>query len=169
MISSQSISSILRFNIFLSGVCALKLRNQKSIAGTLKIFIHTNPHRTQDKQYFRSIAIQFATPTNSTSEIIKYAMKGLDIIFKQGYNYMKCGVELLNLVPEDQVQLNIFSKPGNANNKKAIAALDKINRSLGKEIVRLGIQGFSKSYKARAAHLSPCYTTRLDHIIKIKN
>ncbi len=148
--------------------CALKLRNQKSAAKELKVFVHTNPHRIQDEQYFRSVVVQFETATNSTPEIIKYALKGFEIIFKDGIKYMKCGVELRGFIPEDQLQLNLFSDTDNTKSKKAVAALDKVNKALGKDLVRFGIQGFDKKFKARAAHLSPCYTTNINHIIKIK-
>ena len=151
-----------------AATCALKLRNQKSAAKELKVFVHTNPHRLQDEQYFRSVVIQFETATNSTPQIIKYALKGFEIIFKEGIKYMKCGVELRGFIPEDQLQLNLFSNFDNTKSSKAVAALDKVNKTLGKDLVRFGIQGFNKKYKARAAHLSPCYTTNINHVIKIK-
>ena len=151
-----------------AATCALKLRNQKSSAQEIKVFVHTNPHRTQDEQYFHSVVIQFETATNSTPEIIKYALKGFEVIFKEGIKYMKCGVELKGFVPEENVQLNLFSSKDNTKNKKAVVALDKINKSLGKDLVRFGIQGFGRKYKARAAHLSPCYTTNIQEVIKIK-
>ena len=151
-----------------AATCALKLRNQKSAAKEIKVFVHTNPHRTQDQQYFRSVVVQFETATNSTPEIIKYALKGFEIIFKEGIKYMKCGVELREFVPEESVQLNLFSLIDNTKHHKAVMALDKVNKSLGKDLVRFGIQGFDKKFKARAAHLSPCYTTNIKHVIKIK-
>ena len=152
-----------------AATCALKLRNQQSAAQELKVFVHTNPHRLQDQQYFRSVVIRFETATNSTADIIKYALKGFEIIFKEGIKYMKCGVELRGFVPEESVQLNLFSGADNTKNKKALMALDKVNKAMGKDLVRFGIQGFQKSFKARAALLSPCYTTNIHHIIRIKN
>lgn len=47
-------------------------------------------------------------------------------------------------------------------------AMDKVNRALGKEIVRLAVQGFEKRYRLKAEHLSPCYTTNIDHILKVQ-
>ena len=152
-----------------AATCALKLRNQQSAAQEVKVFVHTNPHRLQDQQYFRSVVIRFETATNSTTDIIKYALKGFEIIFKEGIKYMKCGVELRGFVPEESVQLNLFSGTDNTKNKKALMALDKVNKAMGKDLVRFGIQGFQKSFKARAALLSPCYTTNIHHIIRIKN
>ena len=148
--------------------CALKLRKQKTIARELKVSINTNPHRLQDSQLFRSVVIQMEVATNNTPEIIKYALKGLDIIFRPGYNFMKCSVEVKNLVPEDTEQLNMFSKRKPKQDHHLLATLDKVNLSLGKDLVRFGVQGFEKNYKARAAHISPKYTTRLADIIRIR-
>jgi len=150
-----------------AATCATKLRRQKSMAKELKVFINTNPHRMQDKQYSHGICIKMASASNSTPEIIKYALLALDIIYKEGYSYMKCGVELYNLVPEDTFQMNIFSKP-DPKSKIINGTVDKLNGAMGKDLVRFGIQGFDKAYKARADHLSPCYTTRISDIIKTK-
>ena len=75
----------------------------------MKVFLNTNPHRLQDPQYFRSIRLQMESATNSTPELIKYALKAFDIIFKEGFSYMKCGIELYNLIPESTVLQNMFS------------------------------------------------------------
>ncbi len=149
--------------------CALKLREQKSAAGELRVFLHTNPFRPQDKQYFRSVVVQLPLASNSTPTIIHYVLKGLNLIFKPGYQYHKCGVELRNLVPENETQLNLFDSNSPAKMKAAVAALDKVNGALGKETVRFGVQGFKKSYKARAASVSPCYTTDISQVIKIQH
>ncbi|MEJ7610972.1 MAG: Y-family DNA polymerase [Ferruginibacter sp.] len=149
--------------------CALKLRRQRSAAKELNVFINTNKHRIQDPQYYRSVTIRFENATNSTPEIIKYALKGLDIIFKEGYRYMKCGVEVMDLVPEEIIQLGIFSDAADPKKKKLNDALDTVNISLGKECVRYAVQKFDKKYKARAARLSPRYTTQLTDIITIRN
>lgn len=149
--------------------CALKLRAQRSSARSMRVFINTNLHRPQDPQYFRSITVRFETATNSTPVIIKYALKAMDIIFREGYNYMKCGVEVHDLVNESDVQFNMFSEVSPVKESKLGLAVDKLNTLMGRGSVRYGIQGFKKNYKARAAHLSPRYTTDIRDIIKIKN
>lgn len=151
-----------------AATCAMKLRRQKSMSKDIKVFINTNPHRFQDKQYAPSICIKMESASNSTPEIIKYALLAMDIIFKEGYNYQKCGVELNNFVPEDSFQRNLFAE-ADPKTKIVNSTVDKVNDAMGKDLVRFGIQGFDKAYKARADHLSPCYTTRINDIIKIKN
>lgn len=44
-----------------------------------------------------------------SSVISKYALKALDIVYKDGYNYLKCGVIVMDLVPDNQVQGNLFN------------------------------------------------------------
>lgn len=81
---------------------------------------------------------------------------------------MVCGVEVLDLVPEGCKQANLFEETANTGSKTLMEAMDKINKALGKEVVRLAVQGFEKKYRLRAEYLSPCYTTNIQHILKVK-
>jgi DNA polymerase V len=152
-----------------AAACAEKLRRQRSCCREMNIFINTNPHKTEEPQYSRSIDIQFERATNNTAEIIKYAVKGLEIIFKVGYRYMKCGVIVNDLVPEDSIQASVFEATNLERDKKIMITMDKVNRLMGKETVRMAAQGFEKRYKLRTDHLSPKYTTDINQILKVKN
>lgn len=151
-----------------ASTCALKLRQQKTCCGTINVFIQTNPHKTQEAQYYRSINIDLLRASNDTAEIIKYSLKGLDIIFKQGFLYMKAGIIVMNLVAEDAVQHSLFDKEDRSRNEKIMKTMDKINFCLGKDTVRMAVQGFDRRYKLRADHLSPKYTTDINQILKVK-
>lgn len=148
--------------------CARKLREQKSCCRKLQVFIQTNPHKTNEEQYMQAIDIQLERASNNTSEIIKYAIKGLNLIFKAGLRYLKAGVIVMDIIPEQEIQANIFETAGKRNNKTVMTALDEINRQLGKDIVRFAVQGFEKRYSLQAANLSPQYTTNIDHILKVR-
>lgn len=150
-----------------AAACAEKLRRQKSCCKEMSVFINTNPHKTYEPQYMRSINLELERASNNTAELIKYALKGLDIIFKKGYRYMKCGVIVQEFTPEGALQGSLFETADMEKNKKIMAAMDKLNNSLGKETVRLATQGFKKRYKLRADHLSPRYTTNIDQILKV--
>lgn len=151
-----------------AAACALKLRNQNSCCRSIHVFLQTNLHRTQDKQYSRSITIDLQTATNFTGEIIRHAIKGFDIIFKDGYNYLKCGVIALDIVPDNQVQSSLFDQCDRKKNKTAMQAMDEVNQSLGKEIVRLSVQGFEKRYQLKTEYLSSHFTTDMKQILKVK-
>ncbi len=147
--------------------CALKLRQQKSCAREVIFFLQTNPHRTEDKQYSMSIKLKLESATNNTPELIKYVTKGFAMIYKPGFNYLKCGVIVDNLVPESAVQFSIFKNGDEGKTKGIISAIDSINQNLGKETVRFAIQGFEKRYRLKAEMLSQRYSTNINELIKV--
>lgn len=148
--------------------CAEKLRAQGSCARQVHVFIQTNPHKLEDRQYFRSITIPQEVPTNHTPELTKAALKGLELIYRNGYRYMKCGVIVMDLVPATAVQGGLFDTADRPRNNKLMDAMDKINTSFGPDLVRFAVQGFEKRFKLRQAHRTPRYTTRIDEIVKIR-
>ncbi|MEO8148542.1 MAG: Y-family DNA polymerase [Bacteroidia bacterium] len=148
--------------------CALKLRKDNSCASSIQVFINTNQFRPQDKQYYRSIKMQIPVATNSTSEIIHYALKGLNIIYTEGYNFMKAGVVVTEIVPHQNVQVGIFDDINRTKNSMVMKTLDKINNIYGKDMVRIAAQGYEKKFRMRAQMLSQCYTTRFDQLLTIK-
>jgi DNA polymerase V len=150
-----------------AATCALKLRQQHSCCKSLHVFVQTNPHRTEDRQYSRSITVELATASNDSREIIKYALKAFELVYKEGYNYLKCGVIVMDLVPATHVQGNLFSKPS-VKGRTIMETMDMVNKCLGKDTVRLAVQGFDRRYKLKAEHLSPCYTTNIKDILKVK-
>ena len=149
--------------------CAEKLRKQKSVCRYINVFISTNPHKINHKQYKHSITIQCDTATNLSSEIISYALKGLEIIFQsKDYLFMKVGVMVLDIIPECEVQINMFDTKDRTKDKRALDAMDKINRLYGTGTVRIAVQRFDKRFRLRADHLSKKYTTRLSEVVNIK-
>jgi DNA polymerase V len=148
-------------------IAAEKLRKQNSCTGLINVFVQTNMHRAQDKQYFRSVNVPLPVSTSSTRELIQHALKGLDIIFRPGHNYAKCGVMLMEIIPADQVQYGMFDEVNRDKEEKLMKAMDKINNNFGKQLVRFAVQGYARKWKLRAEKLSPCYTTRLSDVLTI--
>jgi DNA polymerase V len=151
-----------------TAMVAAKLRSEQLAANTIQLFVQTNAHRSDDKQYFRSLTINLPVATNSTHELIRYAQQGLDTIYRPGYNYGKTGITAMELVPEQEVQYNIFDNENRARDSKLMKVMDMVNKSFGKNAVRFALQGFSASWKLRQLKLSPCYTTRIDDILTVK-
>jgi DNA polymerase V len=148
--------------------CAAKMRSEKTCCRSLEVFIQTNPHKTQESQYRRSVQIELARATNHSGEIIKAALNGLELIFKKGFHYMKCGITVRDLVPETSVQASCFDGVDRNKNKRIMRAMDHINRSMGGEVVRSAVQGFERSYRLKTEYLSQRYTTRMQEILKIR-
>ncbi|HMJ47707.1 MAG TPA: Y-family DNA polymerase [Ferruginibacter sp.] len=151
-----------------TSACARKLRQQGSCATKIHVFVQTNIHRTGDEQYFSSVTIQLPVPTNNTPELLKYSLKALGIIFKPAINYLKLGVIVQDLVPETEIQGSIFDGEDRKKNNSLMVCVDTINKVLGKDLVRISSQGYSKKWKLKAAHLSPCYTTRIGQLYSLR-
>lgn len=148
--------------------CASKLRDDGSCCRRLKVFIQTNPHKTSETQYLRSVDVDLERASNHSGEIIKAALRGLDLIFKPGFLYMKCGVTVMDLVPESSVQTSCFDGADAGKNARVMKTMDSINQDLGKEIVRTAVQGFDRRYRLKTEYLSPRYTTRMSDVLKIR-
>lgn len=144
--------------------CALKLRAQRTAAGTVHVFLQTNPHRTHDKQFARSVNVRLATAANDTSTIIKAALDGLFTIWSDGYRYKKVGVVVMDLVPESAIQQDLFHSPRKTKVYQLMKTIDSINGVKGKDTVRMGAQLGEKNYRLRAEHLSRHYTTNINEL-----
>ncbi len=147
--------------------CAQKLRSQHSCCKSLQVFIRTHPHRTDLPQYGASIVLDMETHTNATPQLVKYALKGLDLVYRPGYWFKRCGIMVYNFVPETVVQTNLFTDASDTKSRRLMETMDKINHLLGKDTVRIAAQGYKKKHRLRAEHLSPCYTTRVSDVCKI--
>ncbi len=146
--------------------CAEKLRKEKQNSGSLMVFIHTNSFNKNEGQYYKNIIIKFAYHTNSSIDIVKYAIEGLKRIYKKGFRYKKAGVILMDFIPENPEQLVLFDYK-NPKHTKLMQVIDDINTKNGKHIVRLSGQDLKKTWKMKQENLSQKYTTCLAEIIEI--
>jgi DNA polymerase V len=143
--------------------CAQKLRKEGSCARKIHVFLQTNVHRKQDEQYFHSVTLDIPAPTNSTVELLKYAMQAMDLLYKPGYYYQKTGVIVMDLVPETCVQMALFENTNRKKEKKVMKTLDELQENFG-DVVRFATQEFNKKWNLRRNHLSKSYTTKFDQL-----
>lgn len=149
--------------------CAYKLRQQKSVAISLMVFIHTNHFRSDLPQYTKNIIMNLPVPTSNTGEIVRYAEIGLKKIFRSGFSYKKAGVIIMEIANQENIQLNLFKTTDLSKSDKLMQAVDKLNDKYQKS-VRLAAQGTDTKPKwhLRQENLSPCYTTNINDILTIK-
>ncbi|MDQ6763885.1 MAG: Y-family DNA polymerase [Bacteroidota bacterium] len=153
-----------------AATCAVKLRKQNCVCKKVNVFIQTNPNRPDLKQYKHSITFQCETATNVSNEIIAYALKALDIMYlHDDYFYFKCGVMVLDLIPQSVVQISMFDGHDRSKGKILNTIMDEMNLTMGEGTVRMAVQRFEKRYKLRAQYLSKKYTTNIKDIIKVKS
>lgn len=146
--------------------CSEKLRSQKCCCNSLMVFLHTNWHRRDLPQYMRNIVIQLPYPTNSAIELAEFAVKAFEKIYRSGYQYKKAGVVVMDFTPEDLPQLALFDN-SDPRHIPLMAAMDVLNKSFGRRMVKLASQDPKREWKMRQERLSPRYTTKLSEIITV--
>lgn len=127
--------------------CAEKLRKERSVCSVVHVFINTNPHRTDLPQYYHSIDMKLALASNDSPTLVKTALRGLNLIWKDGYDYMKAGVVVQKLTPQDCLQTAMFETDNKTKLNAAMTALDGVNKRYGKHTVQVAAQGEKKEYK----------------------
>jgi DNA polymerase V len=141
---------------------AEKLRHQQSVTGCITVFIRTNPFNPHEPQYQRAASVKLDTGTQDTRIIIGIAGRLLEEIYKPGYGYHKCGVQLSHIQPETTPgQIDLFDFTGNglpAENRVLMKTLDQINRRYPKAI-SIAATGFDKTWKPKSERISQHYTT----------
>jgi len=146
--------------------CAEKLRRQNSCCNMLTVFIYTNNFRKDLPQYYKSIMVRTHYPTNSSIDLIKYAVNGLERVYKEGYHYKKAGVIVMGITPENTKQFTLFTSE-NPKHLPLMETIDSLNKSIGQNKVKFASQDLGRTWKMKQEKLSPRYTTKLSEIIKI--
>lgn len=157
-----------------AAMCAEKLRKQKSACRAVQIFLQTNPFDDTQRYYGPSSVVHLEAATNDTAELIKIVLPVITKMYRPGMKFKKSGVIVLDLVPQEQVQVALFNTRDRAKHTKAMEVLDKIKARFGREAITIAAQGIATfrkdqtneqseqqeaQWKLRRQFLSPCYTT----------
>jgi DNA polymerase V len=148
-------------------MCGEKIRAQQTCCNLVYVFLKTNKFRQDLSQYQNAIAIPTDYPTDSTIDIIKYALRGLNRIYRKGFYYKKAGVMLMGLTPNDSRQLSLF-KEENPKHKPLMQQIDLLNKKIGRHKIKFGSQDLGRTWKMRQEKLSQRYTTDLNEVITVK-
>jgi DNA polymerase V len=149
---------------------AEKLRREQLVATVITVFIHTNRLKCEP-QHHKSVQITLPVATDDTAELIHFALRGLASIYRSGHAYQKAGVMLLNLVPFDLIQPNLFDRRDRDRSRLLMATLDQINQQMGKNTLQFAAAGLIKPWQTRSSKRSPRYTTQWSElpVVQAKN
>lgn len=150
---------------------AEKLRRQNSAASTLDVFLVYNgiegqPYVYEPKHLYHHFLL--LKPTSDTAQLIKAALPLVETIFIKGAKYLKAGVVLGGLVPDDALQGNLFADAHPHQNRALMQALDNINFSMRDDMVKFAASGLQRNWKMRQEMRSKRFTTRWDELYQLK-
>ena len=151
---------------------AEKLRRQNSAATTLDVFVVYNgiegqPYVYEPKYLYNHFLL--LKPTSDTAQLIKTALPLVESLYRKGAKYLKAGVILGGLVPDDALQGNLFATSNVHQNRALMQALDNINFSMRDDMVKFAASGLSRNWKMRQEMRSKRFTTRWDELYLIKD
>lgn len=146
--------------------CAEKLRKEKSACNALMVFIHTNKYKKKQVQYKKSVVIKLPFASNSDITLSKYANKALDTIYKKDYAYKKAGVVVMEIIPQNTIQQNLFENE-NPKHPHLMKTIDQLNKRLGTKKVKLANQNVKKTWIMKQEKLSKRYTTDWNELLEV--
>jgi DNA polymerase V len=145
---------------------AERLRRSRLAAGVVTVFINTSRF-SADPQYSNSATFELAYSTDSTEELLAWALRGLERVYRSGYKYKKAGVMLNHLVPAEQLSRRLFHDADFERSRRLMKAVDEINNRHGRDTVRFGVARPDARWKTRFLRRSPGYTTRITEVLRI--
>ena len=151
---------------FLARACE-KLRKHNLAANAVTIFISTDRFRPIPYEYANSATYSSTYPTDSTAEIQDWAIKTLERIYQDGFDYRKAGVILSGLTPSENLTKRMFDDEKFQQQHNLMKAIDEINQRFGKDSVRFGLPN-KESWKMKQAYKSQSFTTNWNEILTVK-
>lgn len=147
-----------------------KLRRQQSVCSKIYVYAHTSRHIPPHLQSYIGLEVHLPTPTADTVELVKVGKWILRKTFREGYKYIKVGVDLRDIRSQDQVQQSLFDSRAGQREKmtRLLRAVDSINNKQGRETVRLASSGYEQKWTMKQEFRSPAFTTRIQDIIKVQ-
>ena len=135
-----------------------ELRHDGSLARCLAVYLRV-PSSSPDHDAPRGTTVLIPIPTDRDSDLIRYAISGLEKIYRKNTRYTKAGVTLSDLSSRETRQTDIFADNENDRPDRISGVIDDLNSRWGGETIHYAETGTEKSWRSRAALRSPNYTT----------
>jgi DNA polymerase V len=135
------------------------------------VFVVTNGNQHAKYDYNPQSRYRYATfpsATSDTTELIRQALPLVEKLYQPGIKYLKAGVILSGLVPDQAIQSSLFAGSRGNRQRFLMEAMDNINFSQRDDIVKYAASGLKRNWKMRQEMRSrPRYTTRWDELFEI--
>ncbi|MCP8899903.1 DUF4113 domain-containing protein [Gilvimarinus sp. HB14] len=96
------------------------------------------------------------------------AQRGAKHLFKEGYQFLKSGVGLVDIVDKTYLQSDMFTPAQPPKADALMSVMDSINAKYGTGSVHTAAEGVKKKWAMRQSYRSPSYTTSWNALPKIQ-
>ena len=145
---------------------AEKIRSESLVCKSITVFIRTSPFQNKGIFYSNSKTIDFPIATNNSIEIVKNALKGLDLIYKDGFKYQKAGIILSGLSDSEKGN-SLFKSTKDERIKNLMQSIDNTNYRYGRSTISLASAGINKKWSMRRQYSSKIDTADFYSLPKI--
>jgi len=146
-----------------------KLRLQESVASTVTVTLVTSKYTNPGRPYKFSRTVTLPNPTANTSILVKYATGLASMLFEEGKTYKKAWVMLTGIIPESEIQADLFSANSySPKEHRLMESLDEVNARFGKQKLRPASNGIEQPWQMKQQYLSKKYTTRWDELMRVR-
>ena len=144
-----------------------KIRSDQLQARQVTVFIRSNKFNKKNKSYYGSKTYDLVSPTNDLFEIIKAAIKSLQIIYRPNIKYKKAGVLLSDLNSEGVFNRDLFFQRTESDILKKVKVnkvFDLLNQRYGSGTICVAKENYERFYITRRKNLSPAYTSSFNEL-----
>jgi len=145
---------------------AEKIRSESLVCKSITVFIRTSPFQNKGIFYSNSKTIDFPIATNNSIEIVKNALTGLDLIYKDGFKYQKAGIILSGLSDSEKGN-SLFKSTKDEKIKNLMQSIDNTNYRYGRSTISLASAGINKKWSMRRQYSSKIDTADFYSLPKI--
>ena len=145
---------------------AEKIRSESLVSKSITVFIRTSPFQNKGIFYSNSKTIDFPIATNNSIEIVKNALTGLDLIYKDGFKYQKAGIILSGLSDSEKGN-SLFKSTKDERIKNLMRSIDNTNYRYGRSTISLASAGINKKWSMRRQYSSKIDTADFYSLPKI--
>ena len=145
---------------------AEKIRSESLVSKSITVFIRTSPFQNKGIFYSNSKTIDFPIATNNSIEIVKNALEGLDLIYKDGFKYQKAGIILSGLSDSEKGN-SLFKSTKDERIKNLMQSIDNTNYRYGRSTISLASAGINKKWSMRRQYSSKIDTADFYSLPKI--
>ncbi len=145
---------------------AEKIRSESLVCKSITVFIRTSPFQNKGIFYSNSKTIDFPIATNNSIEIVKDALIGLDLIYKDGFKYQKAGI-ILSGLSESEKGNSLFKSTKDERIQNLMQSIDSTNYRYGRSTISLASAGINKKWSMRRQYSSKIDTADFYSLPKI--
>ena len=127
----------------------------------LQVFLKTNVFKPNEPSHHPVISLPLTDASSDTRVLAAHAVHGVRRIYRKGFRYVKAGIVLSEITDAANRQGSFYQSEASIDRSaRTMQAIDRINRSMGRDTLVIGATGVRKPWQMKREMKSPHFTTQ---------